>query len=250
MEKKLDNKKRETIIIFIVLSIVFLVYLIPGVVPEIYEMIAEKRREEQIVKYLENEYDLEVEVNEFQGVTYAKISGTGMSCDGVEMFKKSDKEQKYYYYTMYSKVDNKYFEAYIYDNKGKIYFDDNYEYVKYIDSLTDEIIIDIKYILGTENIEIDVIPEKYKYNLFFDAEIHVNVNQNLDDIIDVNYVEQIYEIKENMDAITYRLKLRNQKISILFTYTDNKKIETYEYGVYENSHTSIKLDRYLDQLNE
>lgn len=260
MKENIKKKKVVGIVIVsVVLSLLFLICAIPGISSKVNQNIMGNR----IIAYLENEYNLTFEIEEFKGMTYAKegviegCPGGGSNCyDGWD-----DKERPYYNFEIYSTSDNVYFDAYLFDDNGEIMYKDNYKVIKDYNSTVDKVISYIKEQFGNQRIEKDEPRENY---YFRGNKIEVYIDEKLDELLlDSKYIAQLYEMSESINILMFEgfsdIDVA-EGMAVNVNYTDDRivvmqgsEIGKSTVGVWVISDYGRgfeKLNEYLEDMNE
>lgn len=217
------NKKRNLIIILIILAILFIGYGISvKSTPQI--------REKKIISYLEKKYNSEFEIIEMTS-SGEHVIMSEVACDGTTFCPEiKDKGAYYYKYNVLSVSDNITFEVEYLDKRLKDKITETTTY--YSLTHTEDILNDINnYIINTiGNNETTIRSDS----------ISIEINKKLDEICDSNYKQKL----EKISAYVKERKSLDKDLDILvyFEYSDEILIT---FG-YKDPIVTKRSDEYFD----
>lgn len=200
--KILKNKKRNLIIILVILAILFIVYGISiGSTPE--------GRKKKIISYLEKKYNSQFEIIEMTS-SGEHIILPELSCDGATFCPEIEDKGVYYYrYNVLSLSDNVTFEVEYLDKRLKDKITEITSYYSLIH--TDDILKDINnYIInliGNNKSTINSTSVSFEFDEKFDEICDSNYRKKLEKIS--AYVKEKRALDKDLDILVY------------FTYSDD-----------------------------
>lgn len=246
--KIIKNKKRNLIIILIILAILFIGY-------GISIKSTPQSREKKIISYLEKKYNSEFEIVEMTS-SGEHVTMSEIGCDGATFCPEiKDKGVYYYRYSVLSLSDNVTFEVEYLDKRLKDKITEITTYYSLIH--TDDILSDINNyiisIMGNNKTSMDSKSLSFKFDEKFDEICDSNYRQKLENIS--TYVKEKRALDKDLDILVYFEY--SDDILITFGLKDpivTKRSEEYFDGAEGQDISSGKymkvyysLDEYLDR---
>lgn len=228
VDKKIDKKKKRNIIILLV------IFLVLFVLYGISFKSTPESREKKIIAYLEKKYNSEFAIVQLVDSGENVLFG-GLNCDG-STFCPEIKEKGVYYYTyeVLSITDNVTFKVKYLDKKikDKITEETSYFSLKNTDALLEDIAnYIIKMIGGT-------VEEKVNSEFKDSDYITINIDENLKDIYNNNYMEKLQNIQSYID--TQNKTDADLNINAYINYNDNCYFTSAFHEIVEDERTEIE----------
>ena len=233
-ENKLKkSKKIKLIMILLVLAVPFISY-------GLY-LKNDKRptnNELKVISYLENKYNQKFEI--IQLVDSRQYENPEINFDGTTFVPSSKVEDKYEYdYEVLSTTDNIKFNVYYLDDRGTDNFQDSYIESKNVKKTIEEISNHIISNIGNINTQKTVDIVERNFQLTYDCDINIYFNENLNEILDKDYINRLQSI---------RLYTNNIIDSFTKTYSDIYNNNSYSYMIF-NVYIHYQDERYI-KVNE
>ena len=259
-EKKLKrSKKIKLIMILSVLAVLFISYGL--------DLTNDKQQINnnlKVISYLENKYNQKFEI--IQLVDSRQYEKPAIGCDGSTFVPARKVKDKYEYdYEVLSITDNVKFNVYYLDDKGTDNFEDSYieskNVIKTIEEISNHIISDI----GNINTQktFDVVEKNFQLTYY--CNINIYFNENLNEILDKNYINKLQAIRLYTNSIIdsytknysdiYNTNSYSYMIfNVYIHYQDEKYIKVNEaktlYVFNENSTSGINIESYWRNLDD
>lgn len=258
-ENKLKKfKKIKLIIILAVLLVLFISY-------GLYLNDDKKQSNDlKVVSYLENKYNQKFEI--VQLVDSRQYEKPAIGCDGSTFVPARKVKDKYEYdYEILSKTDNIKFNVYYLDDKGTDNFQDSYIESKNVAKTIEEISNHIISNIGNINTQKTFDIVERNFSLTYDCDINIYFNENLNEILDENYINRLHAIRvytsNIIDSFTktysyiYNTNSHSYMIfNVYIHYQDEKYIKVNESSMLcvfnENSTSGINIESYWRRLND
>lgn len=258
-ENKLKKSKKIKLIIILLVLVVFFIS---------YELYLNNDKQQsndlKVISYLENKYNQKFEI--IQLIDSRQYEKPAIGCDGSIFVPARKVKDKYEYdYEVLSTTDNIKFNVYYLDDKGTDNFHDSYieckNVAKTIEGISNHIISNI----GNINTQkaFDIVERNFL--LTYDCDINIYFNENLNEMLDENYIKRLQAIRVYTNSIiesftkTYSHIYNTNSYSymifnVYIHYQDEKYIKVNEastiYVFNENSMSGINIESYWRNLND
>lgn len=223
----------------------------------------DKSVEEKVLTYLNNKYNQEFEI--VQLINQSQYEEPAISCDGTVIFPSKKIDDKFeYLYKIKSVQDDVNFDIYFLTDEKEDIFKDSYIVYKNIDKTINDISSYILANINDVNVNIQDEISQRGYSLNYDCNITINSNQNLNDILDENYKNNLQNIRRDIYNLTEKFENNynasynkesdgNIFFNVIIQYKDNRYIQINQPNtlyIHENdSNSGLDINSYLKKLN-
>lgn len=225
------NIKSKSILLLIMIVILVISFIIYGI-NVINKSIS---NESALLSYLKKKYHNNFKIIEL--VASKQYVEPAVDCDGSAIIPEKEIKGKYkYYYEVLSISDNIKFNVYLINDNGRKTFKDSYDMCKDFENISGD--IQNYAITNIENtiIKTESFYENTDYTLFYDYYIKVYLDGKFEDIIDNEFTERLYLIRDYNDNIEDEF---HAKYDMFF----DKDINIYVV-IYDSNNNYIKFPEF------